>query len=287
MSNIAQFAGEVPTVHPSGWRIPTPTLLARLPGRLSRIALSRIAGRVRQSTLASLFVLAPLISGLLCPAAASAEAVRYPSSARLSAAGAPDTEARTASRQAPSLPVESAPAASREPGPISKNDPQGADSQVTEGFIAAPLSEVWDLFTTADGHRALGLTDATVDLRIGGEIRSHQAPQDPPGGSETIVHEILAYEPERMLALRIKQPPPDIPHPHAVAGTWSVIYFSAAGENMTQVRIVGLGYGENAASQATRRFFAERHRRMLDHVAKAYWPKCAACTRDPGENAPE
>jgi len=252
--------------------------------RLRRLA--RLAGRIRQSTLASLLVLAPLTSGLLHPAAASAEIARDVPSARLSAVGTPDIEA-LANRQAPSLPVESAPASSWEPRPISKEDPQGAESQVTEGFIAAPLGEVWGLFTTADGHRALGLTDATVDLRIGGEIRSRQALQDPPGGSETIVHEILAYEPERMLALRVKQPPPGFPHPHAVAGTWSVIYFSAAGENMTQVRIVGLGYDENAASQATRRFFAERHRRMLDHVAKAYWPKCAACTRDPGENTPE
>ena len=45
-----------------------------------------------------------------------------------------------------------------------------------------------------------------------------------------------------MLAIRIKQAPASFPYRDAIAGTWTVIYFTPAGENMTQVRIVGLGY---------------------------------------------
>lgn len=149
--------------------------------------------------------------------------------------------------------------------------------QVTEGFINAPVSEVWSLFTTAEGYRTTGVAHATVDLRIGGEIRSHYDPQGRLGDAETIVNEILAYEPERMLAIRIKQAPASFPHRNAIEGTWTVLYFNPAGDNMTQVRIVGLGYDERPQSQAMREFFAEGNRWTLDHIAKRYWPKCPKC----------
>ena len=83
-----------------------------------------------------------------------------------------------------------------------------------------------------------------------------------------------------MLAIRIKQAPASFPYSDAVAGTWTVIYMNPAGENMTQVRIVGLGYDDSPASQAMRRFFAEGNRWTLDHVAKRYWPKCSRCEKE-------
>jgi uncharacterized protein YndB with AHSA1/START domain len=155
----------------------------------------------------------------------------------------------------------------------------GAEPQVTEGFINAPVAEVWSLFTTSEGYLATGVAHADVRLAIGGEIRSNYDPKGKLGDAETIVNEILAYEPERMLAIRIKQAPASFPHRDAVAGTWTVLYFSPAGENMTQVRIVGLGYDDSPASQAMRKFFAEGNRWTLDHIAKPYWPKCKLCEK--------
>ncbi|HJY42329.1 MAG TPA: hypothetical protein VJ303_13860, partial [Steroidobacteraceae bacterium] len=109
--------------------------------------------------------------------------------------------------------------------------------------------------------------------------RSHYDPKGRLGDSETIVNEILAYEPQRMLAIRIKQAPASFPHRDAIAGTWTVIYFNPAGD-MTQVRIVGLGYDDSPASQAMRKFFAEGNRWTLDHIAKRYWPKCKLCEKE-------
>jgi uncharacterized protein YndB with AHSA1/START domain len=156
----------------------------------------------------------------------------------------------------------------------------GGEPQLTEGFINAPVAEVWRLFTTSAGYLATGAAQAEVDLRIGGEIRSHYDANGKLGDAETIVNEILAYEPQRMLAIRIKQAPASFPHRAAVAGTWTVIYFNPAGEDMTQVRIVGLGYSEEPQSQAMRKFFAEGNRWTLDHIAKRYWPKCKRCERE-------
>ena len=155
-----------------------------------------------------------------------------------------------------------------------------AEPQVTEGFINAATPDVWRIFTTAEGYKQLGVAHAAVDLKIGGTIRAHYDPKGQLGDPKTIVNEILAYEPERMLAIRVKQPPADFPYPDAIAGTWTVIYLAPAGEDMTQVRIIGLGYTDQPQSLALRKFFAEGNRWTLDRIAKGYWPKCAKCVAD-------
>lgn len=162
---------------------------------------------------------------------------------------------------------------------------QAAEPQVTEGFINTAPAEVWRIFTTAEGYKQTGVAQAEVDLRIGGTLRTHYDPKGQLGDAKTIVNEILAYEPERMLALRIKQAPADFAYPDAIAGTWTVIYLTPAGDHMTQVRIIGLGYTDTAQSQAMRKFFAEGNRWTLDHIAKRYWPKCAKCVAEEAAKA--
>ncbi len=148
---------------------------------------------------------------------------------------------------------------------------------VTEGFVNAPVAEVWRLVTasTADqGDRS---------LRIGGDIRV-QYPQENAKGPETIVSEVLAFEPERMLALRAKQAPTGFPAEAALDGVWTILYLTPSGEDMTHVRIVELGYSDEPAARAAREFFASGHRRLLDTLAKQYWPKCARCAAEQDEN---
>jgi uncharacterized protein YndB with AHSA1/START domain len=152
-----------------------------------------------------------------------------------------------------------------------------AEPQVTEGFVNAPVATVWRIFTTSDGLVQTGVAQAAVDLRIGGEIRAHYDPQGRLGDPETIVNAVLAYEPQRMLALRVKQAPAKFPHREALANIWTVLYFTPSGEDMTHVRIVGLGYSSDAASQGLREYFETANRQTLDHIAKQYWPQCALC----------
>jgi uncharacterized protein YndB with AHSA1/START domain len=159
-----------------------------------------------------------------------------------------------------------------------------AEPQVTEGFVNASPAEVWRIFTTSEGYKQTGVAQAEVDFRIGGTIRTHYDPQGHLGDANTIVNEILAYEPERMLAIRIKQPPANFQYADAIDGTWTVIYLAPAGD-MTQVRIVGLGYTDTPQSEAMRKFFADGNRWTLDHIAKPYWPKCAKCMADEAARA--
>src|SRR5687768_1631355 len=138
-----------------------------------------------------------------------------------------------------------------------------AEPQVTEGFVNAPVADVWRIFTTSEGFKATGVAHAEVDLRIGGTIRTHYDPKGTLGDPGTIVNEILAYEPERMLTIRIKQAPASFPYRTAMRSTWTVLYFTPSGE-MTHVRIVGLGYQDDPESQAMRTFFTEGNRQTLD-----------------------
>ena len=154
-----------------------------------------------------------------------------------------------------------------------------AEPQVTEGFINAPVAQVWRIFTTSEGFKATGVAHADVDLRIGGAIRTHYDPKGSLGDDGTIVNEILAYEPERMLTIRIKQAPANFPYRNAMKHAWTVIYFTPSGE-MTHVRIVGLGYQDDPESLAMRKFFEQGNRQTLDHIAKPFWPLCAHCQKE-------
>ena len=161
-----------------------------------------------------------------------------------------------------------------------------AEPQVTETFINAPVAEVWRLFTTSEGFVRTGAARAEVDLKIGGEIRAHYDPKGQLGDPETIVNEILAYEPERMLALRVKQPPASLPERETVRALWTVLYFTSSGKDMTHIRIVGLGYSDDPASLEVRRHFEAGNKWTLDHIAKQYWPQCARCKAESEASSP-
>lgn len=135
-------------------------------------------------------------------------------------------------------------------------DADPASPLVIEGEINAPVSEVWKIFSTAEGFKKFGVAKCDLDLRIGGLIRSHYNPNGVLGDDQTIVNEILAYEPERMMAFRIKQPPAQFPFSRAAwEDTWSVATLTDLGDGRTHLRLTGLGYTSDEESQAMRKFF--------------------------------
>ena len=83
---------------------------------------------------------------------------------------------------------------------------------VVEGIIAAPVSEVWRVFSTAEGYKALGVAQARMDFRPGGLILTSYDPDATLGDEKTIQTEIITYDPGRMIATRIHQPPKGIVH---------------------------------------------------------------------------
>ncbi|MBX3402844.1 MAG: SRPBCC domain-containing protein [Phycisphaeraceae bacterium] len=126
---------------------------------------------------------------------------------------------------------------------------------VHEGVINAPIAEVWKGISTAEGYKMWGVAQCEFDLRIGGKIRTHYDPKGTLGDEGTIEQEVLAFEPERMLAFRVSKPPTGFPFKEAWKSTWSVITLTDLGDNRTHMRLAGLGYTADAESQAMRKFF--------------------------------
>jgi uncharacterized protein YndB with AHSA1/START domain len=155
------------------------------------------------------------------------------------------------------------------------------EPQITEAVINAPIATIWDAFTTADGYRQLGVAQADVDLRIGGRIRTHHDANGRLGDSQSIEQEILAYDPQRMLAVRVVQAPADLPHREALLKSWTVIYFSSIAGATTHVRMVALGYEDDATAKALRTSIEQGNRQALDLLVKRYRPNCAHCERTP------
>jgi uncharacterized protein YndB with AHSA1/START domain len=133
--------------------------------------------------------------------------------------------------------------------------PVNEPSFVNEGIVNAPIAEVWRVWSTSNGYKALGVALAEVDLRIGGLIRSRYRADGVLGDDQTIENEILAYEPPRMIAFRIHKTPANFPFKEAWRHTWTVVTLTSLDDGRTHVRGTSLGYGADPESLAMRQFF--------------------------------
>ena len=130
-----------------------------------------------------------------------------------------------------------------------------APSFVNEGDIPAPIQDVWKTWSTSEGYRALGVALADVDLRLGGLIRSRYSADGALGDEQTIENEIIAYEPPRMIAIRIHKTPANFPFKEAWKHTWTVVTLTPVDDKRTTIRVASMGFGSDPESQAMRRFF--------------------------------
>lgn len=149
-------------------------------------------------------------------------------------------------------------------------------SFVNEGVVNAPVAEVWKVFSTSEGYKALGVALAEVDLRIGGVVRSRYAANGVLGDEETIENAILAYEPQRMIAIRIQRTPRTFPFKEAWKQSWTVITLADAGDGRTHLRVASMGFGENEESQAMRRFFERGNQQTIETLQKHFGPRRGA-----------
>ena len=145
-------------------------------------------------------------------------------------------------------------------------------SFVTEAEVNAPIADVWKVFSTSEGYKALGVSQAEVDLRVGGTIRSRYG-EGRLGDEETIENVILAYEPPRMIATRIQKPPKTFPFPQAWKRAWSVVTLTDLGDGRTRVHAASLGFGSDEESVAMRRFFDRGNQQVMDGLKKYFEAK--------------
>ncbi len=153
-----------------------------------------------------------------------------------------------------------------------KQPPADPTQQVTEGIIEAPVAAVWDALATKAGQESWNVAHADIDLKVGGKMRTHYDAKGVIGDANTIENLILAFEPRKMLAIKVGQPPENFPFKKAIRDVWHVMYLEEVGTNRTRLRVAGLGYGSDEESAKLRGFFEKGNaytlKKLQEHFAK-------------------
>jgi len=144
-------------------------------------------------------------------------------------------------------------------------------SFVNEGVIPAPIDEVWKVFATSEGYKALGPALAEVDLRVGGLIRSRYRADGVLGDAETIENVIVDYRAPVMMVTRIQKPPASFPFKEAWKTTWTELTLTPTDDG-THLRAASYGYGTDEESLAMRRFFEAGNQQTIDALRRHFSP---------------
>ncbi len=156
---------------------------------------------------------------------------------------------------------------------LEKDAPIDRSRIVTEGIVEAPIGKVWETWTTKKGLESCVVARAEIELKVGGLMRSHYDPKGVIGNPDTIENIIMAYEPQRMLTLKVGKPPAKFPFKEAVKNMWTVINFEPVGPDRTRLRVVGLGFGNDEESQKLRGFFERGNEFTLKKVQQYFMNK--------------
>jgi uncharacterized protein YndB with AHSA1/START domain len=156
---------------------------------------------------------------------------------------------------------------------LEKDSAEDESRQITEGIIDAPADAVWAALTTKKGMEAWAVAHAEIDLRVGGKMLTHYNLNGKIGDANTIENIILAFEPGRMLTIRIGKPPEKFPFKRAVQGVWHVLTLEEAGPGHTRLREAGLGYGGDDESKQLRAFFKRGNAYMLKKLQEHFIAK--------------
>ncbi len=136
-----------------------------------------------------------------------------------------------------------------------------------EVVVNAPIQQVWDAYTTAEGWTAWAVPAAEVDLRVGGEIRTSYTGQV--GDPGTNVLKILSYVPRRLLSLRATSTEnwPEVMK-HDADRLSNVILFEQLEDGRTRVESYGIGYSDAPEYESMMQFFIDANERLHANLTR-------------------
>ena len=150
---------------------------------------------------------------------------------------------------------------------------------VSEAIINAPVDEVWRLFTTSAGLESWMAPHADIELKVGGLMRVNEETDGQVGDDNTIVRQILSFDPQRMLSIKAYRSATD--SGYLTEGMWWVIYFQPLEPGgMTNVRIVTLGYPDEEKLPKGREFYRKDSSETLEQLQAKFRPLCARCEKE-------
>ncbi len=145
----------------------------------------------------------------------------------------------------------------------------GSLALVHDAVIDAPVDQVWATLSTVEGWKMWGPKEAWFDFRLGGTIETSYVEGSEPGSDQNIIHRILAFIPERMVALQVEQAPAGGFDSAIFDGTWAVYELEPLGPERTRLRITGLGYKSDDASMQILEFFKSGNTYSIEVMKKA------------------
>lgn len=113
--------------------------------------------------------------------------------------------------------------------------------------IPAGRKQVWDRFTTSQGYTAWAAPVGKIDFGLGGMIEGSYDPSAKIGDPNNIKNKIVAYSPERMLAIQNVQAPKDLPNSKEFGEIVTIMEFEDAGPAATRLTLTAVGYKPGAA----------------------------------------
>jgi uncharacterized protein YndB with AHSA1/START domain len=149
--------------------------------------------------------------------------------------------------------------------------------------VPAGVAAVWAACTTSEGFRSWAAPVAAIELRLGGMLETSYDARAGIGAPGNIRSEIVAYVPQRMIAMRNRQAPPGTPFD---AGTFqtlhTVLLLQALDEGSTRVTVVQPGYGSGELYDGVYRHFAWGNGWTLERLRERFvngpvdWGKLSA-----------
>jgi uncharacterized protein YndB with AHSA1/START domain len=141
---------------------------------------------------------------------------------------------------------------------------------VSESVVNAPRAEVWRAWTTSAGLQSWLAPVADIELRLDGLMRTNYKQGGSLNDAGAIENRILAFEPERLLVLKVSKAPSSFPFPKAVQSMWTVIYLSDEEHGKTRIRAVGLGFTDDEESSKMREFFQRGNDYTLEELRQHF-----------------
>lgn len=139
--------------------------------------------------------------------------------------------------------------------------------------VNAPPKEVWKAYATTEGIKSWMVAEGTIDLRIGGLMRTSYTKGSDLKGPDVIENKIISFDPERMLAMQCVRTPNNFPFKKAILDVWTVLYFDAVGTDKTKVTCRTIGFDGTQESTNLRLFFMRGNKMEMDELVKHFAKK--------------
>lgn len=139
-----------------------------------------------------------------------------------------------------------------------------------EALVAASPARVWEAFSTGEGLRSFVAPVAAIDLRVGGIWEASYDPARKIGQPGNIKNEILAFLPERLLAIRIQEAPPGFPFADIAKDVHTVILLEEAAPGTTKVEVAMLPFKDGKEWDGFYRFFDNGNAAVLRNLQRRF-----------------